>query len=74
VKQFAKEQQKLVSNKEGNEEGNKEGRLWSHVLSRKGYSKVKPHIQAAFQKWILEHPDVVESPIPKDSSHLLQKT
>jgi hypothetical protein len=44
MKQFAKEQQKLVSNKEGNEEGNKEGRLRSHVLSRKGYSKVKPHI------------------------------
>jgi hypothetical protein len=32
VKQFAKEQQKLVSNKEGNEEGNKEGKLRSHVL------------------------------------------
>ena len=43
------------------------GIRWSGGRSRKEYSKVTPQIRAALRKWILEHPDVVESPIVNDT-------
>jgi hypothetical protein len=46
---------------------NAEGAVWSSVPSREGYSKVTPDIVEEFIKWILEHPDIVESPIAMDS-------
>jgi len=41
--------------------------FWSIGRSRKGYSKITAEIKAALWKWILEHPDVVESPIANDT-------
>jgi hypothetical protein len=44
-----------------------QGIRWSTGRSRKGYSKVTKEIQVSLRKWILEHPDVVESPIVNDT-------
>jgi hypothetical protein len=44
-----------------------EGALWSFVKRRKGHSKVGPELRKELLEWIMNHENVIASPIAKDT-------
>jgi hypothetical protein len=50
-----------------------EGALWSFVKRRKGHSKVGPELRKELLEWIMNHENVIASPIAKDTLLVLNK-